>query len=134
MLFFGPHLLAAATEITWQANDEQDNDPAKTAPRSQKYWDEHNIQRPDYAKTDTEIWAEKGHAWWMHPAVGFTVISFVIGMAVGLLFLHQTRQPAGDRLGGGNMGTRWNLDDEALEDKIRSARLERFQSNAPKED
>jgi hypothetical protein len=51
---------AEATEITWHRNnDNHDNsDPAKSAPKSQKYWDEHNIQLPEYAKTDEEVWAE----------------------------------------------------------------------------
>jgi hypothetical protein len=126
--------LAGATEISWQANHDHDHEPAKTAPRSQKYWDEHNIQQPDYAKTDSELWAEQSdNAWWMRPIVGFVLISFVVGMAAGLFFLHQMRNSGGDRLGGDSI-KRWSLDDEAIEDKIRSARLERFQSSAPKED
>ena len=28
-------------------------------PRSQKYWDENNIERPDYAKTDAELLKER---------------------------------------------------------------------------
>ena len=35
------------------------HETAATAPRSQKYWDENNIERPDYAKTDTEILQEQ---------------------------------------------------------------------------
>ena len=32
---------------------------ADSAPRSQRYWDENKIERPDYAKTDAEVWQEK---------------------------------------------------------------------------
>lgn len=46
------------TEIKWTAGSTK-NDPAATAPRSQKYWDEHGIKRPDYAKTDAELAAER---------------------------------------------------------------------------
>ena len=129
--------LAAATEIKWHANHQTDHDPAKTAPRSQKYWDEHNIQRPEYGKTDAEAWAERieQSSWWMHPVVGFVVVSFVVGMMAGLVFLQQMRFHKGERLGGGAISIKpWSLDDQALEDKIRMARLERFQTNAPKED
>lgn len=50
-----------ATNVKWTSANEHGtvNDPAKTAPKSQKYWDEHNIERPDYAKTDAEIMAER---------------------------------------------------------------------------
>ena len=133
--------LAEGTEIKWQGNhDDTDHDPAKTAPRSQKYWDEHNIQRPDYGKTDAEAWAERQNeqssSWWMHPFVGFVIVSFVVGMMAGLVFLQQMRSIKGERLGGGSGSVikPWSLDDQALEDKIRLARLERFQANAPKEE
>jgi hypothetical protein len=50
------------TQIKFTTNENiQDNHKdAHYAPRSQKYWDENNIERPDYAKTDAEIMAEKG--------------------------------------------------------------------------
>ena len=54
-----------ATDIKWHAGGDGggDEDPevraAKNAPRSQRYWDEHNIKRPDYAKTDAEVAAER---------------------------------------------------------------------------
>ena len=47
-------------DIKWTPNtSNNNNEDAATAPRSQKYWDEHNIERPDYAKTDWEIAQEK---------------------------------------------------------------------------
>jgi hypothetical protein len=58
-----------ATEVKWtastttaaalDANGQRLKETAATAPRSQKYWDEHNIERPDYAKTDAELAHEK---------------------------------------------------------------------------
>jgi len=48
--------------VEWTAGPEQQKqqlqkgrETAATAPRSQRYWDEHNIERPDYAKTDYEL-------------------------------------------------------------------------------
>ena len=50
-----------ATQVNWSGNQNVDptHRAAHDAPRSQKYWDEHNIERPDYAKTDAEVAAEK---------------------------------------------------------------------------
>ena len=50
-----------ATQVKWQPNNniKPENEAAHNAPRSQKYWDENNIKRPDYAKTDAEIAAER---------------------------------------------------------------------------
>jgi hypothetical protein len=45
------------TKITWTGNP--DAPEASKVPRSQKYWDEHNVQRPDYAKTDSELAQER---------------------------------------------------------------------------
>jgi hypothetical protein len=58
------------TNIKWTAGDgtaatardhRRDNgkEDARTAPRSQRYWDEHGIERPDYAKTDAELASER---------------------------------------------------------------------------
>jgi len=51
----------SATQVKWQPNNnvKQEDQAAHNAPRSQKYWDENNIKRPDYAKTDKEIAAEQ---------------------------------------------------------------------------
>lgn len=50
--------------MKWTQNNNiaQEHRAAHNAPRSQKYWDEHGIERPDYAKTDAEIAAERGVA------------------------------------------------------------------------
>ncbi len=52
-------LTQATTQVKWTGNNDPNAPDAATAPRSQKYWDENNIERPDYAKTDAEIAAEK---------------------------------------------------------------------------
>ena len=72
ILLFGspttpPMPTASATSIKWtpaddtkrDANADSDKPNAATAPRSQRYWDEHGIERPDYAKTDAEV-AQEG--------------------------------------------------------------------------
>ena len=50
-----------ATKVTWRGNEDvsPEHADAHNAPRSQRYWDEHGITRPDYAKTDAEIAAER---------------------------------------------------------------------------
>lgn len=47
------------TNVKWIGNNNPNSPLASRVPRSQKYWDENNIERPDYAKTDAEIAAEK---------------------------------------------------------------------------
>ena len=49
-------------DIQWIPGENEDSNnevSAATAPRSQRYWDEHNIIRPDYAKTDEEVYMEQ---------------------------------------------------------------------------
>jgi len=54
------HRVAAEERVTWTPNRDVDpNNRAHTAPRSQKYWDEHGIERPEYAKNDYEVDAER---------------------------------------------------------------------------
>eukprot|EP00985_Skeletonema_marinoi_P000321 scaffold115_cov169-Skeletonema_marinoi.AAC.2 len=58
-----PHsVVVNAQQIKFTSNEniQEKHKEAHYAPRSQKYWDEHNIERPDYAKTDAEIMAERG--------------------------------------------------------------------------
>eukprot|EP00956_Cyclotella_meneghiniana_P039473 scaffold172462_cov53-Cyclotella_meneghiniana.AAC.2 len=52
---------ASATQVSWSGNNNVDpkHKAAHDAPRSQRYWDENNIERPDYAKTDAEIASER---------------------------------------------------------------------------
>ncbi len=53
--------LVEATKVQWQGNDKvsPQHEKAHYAPRSQKYWDEHGIERPEYAMTDAEIIAKR---------------------------------------------------------------------------
>jgi hypothetical protein len=51
--------LVEATKVQWQGNDNVHHEAAHNAPRSQKYWDEHGIERPEYAMTDAEIIAKR---------------------------------------------------------------------------
>ena len=55
---------ASNTKVHWTPNEnvKEEHKEAHNAPRSQKYWDENNIKRPDYAKTDAEIMAERGES------------------------------------------------------------------------
>ena len=91
---------------------------AARAPRSQKYWDEHDIKRPDYAKTDAEIWQErwgptvaavKGRVHRVFGGLGIWM--FVVVTFVGV---------AGWRMAGG--AARVVVDDK----EAREARLRRF--------
>ena len=51
--------LIQSTEVKWSGNNDPNAPEAAKVPRSQKYWDENNIERPDYAKTDAEIAKER---------------------------------------------------------------------------
>ena len=57
-----PHNAVSAQQIKFTSNEniQEKHKEAHYAPRSQKYWDENNIERPDYAKTDAEIMSERG--------------------------------------------------------------------------
>jgi len=76
-----------ATKVTWTGNDGvlPEHEDAHNAPRSQKYWDEHGIRRPDYAKTDAEIAAERRRGSSSGPAGGGGGI--VVGRRIGLFLL-----------------------------------------------
>ena len=79
--------LATATKVKFHENPENDNIEAVRAPRSQRYWDEHNIERPDYAKTDSEIWierVEKWQTWGRERGISWFLVGIVV---MGLYFL-----------------------------------------------
>ena len=138
---------ASATRISWQAaHDPTDSSnaadsatDAKTAPRSQRYWDEHGVVRPDYAKTDDELRAERRRAPTgeedtssLRPWTVALAIGLVGGMMAGLWTLHVVRTSnagtgklgEGERLGGG--GT--------TDERARLARLAKFESTPAKTD
>ena len=68
--------------VKWQAGDN--SGLHASAPRSQKYWDKHGLggeNRPDYAKTDAEVWAERwggsGESSWLRLAR--TAVTVLLG-------------------------------------------------------
>ena len=102
-----------ATEVTWVPNDDKEansngKQTAQTAPRSQKYWNENNIERPDYAKTDAELRQEEirrdpnkaRRLWFTLQVVVFLIgVSFPIGYYV---IWPRMKHGAGSRLGHGS--------------------------------
>jgi len=64
-------------KFTSNENIPEKHKEAHYAPRSQKYWDEHNIERPDYAKTDAEIMAERGEKMGASKLLSISVISAI---------------------------------------------------------
>jgi hypothetical protein len=116
-----PSLLVQGTEIKWKGTSHGD-DPAKTAPKSQRYWDEHNIARPDYAKTDAEIAMERGDT-------NYTAIAFVILLLTMGVFYFFRMKHNGQRLGGTN-GIVSPFSQRMDEERAREARLARFENQS----
>ena len=112
----------ATTQVKWIPGDSNDNnkknddgkETAHTAPRSQKYWDEHNIERPDYAKTDEELYQERrqrkkqngsGSSWFVFQlVVVLLVLCFPIGYYI--LWPKMKHGSVGTRLGTASISTR----------------------------
>mmetsp|Transcript_9838 Transcript_9838/g.26851 ORF Transcript_9838/g.26851 Transcript_9838/m.26851 type:complete len:192 (-) Transcript_9838:1148-1723(-) len=88
VLFTALHDLdeAEATDIRWTPGSGS-RDEAATAPKSQKYWDENNIERPDYAKTDAEIAAERGSS-----SLGLVAFYLVVLFAVCVVLFYAMDQ------------------------------------------
>lgn len=121
-----------ATEIKWKGTSSGD-DPAKTAPKSQRYWDTHKITRPDYAKTDAEIAKENGD---IYPA--YTTIAVAILFIAGAIYLVRGRG-SGHRLGASETGFIGTSPpsvlfvQESTDERAREARLARFEAPNVKE-
>ena len=139
-----------STEVKWTGNDNPNAPEAAKVPRSQKYWDEHNIERPDYAKTDAELAQESLGG---GKSSKFSKSSNVLRLIIGALFvgswigIYQFGMgKKGTKLGsniGSNISSSQgnnllnyamkmrNQDDhhETMEDKARKARLARFDNN-----
>jgi hypothetical protein len=90
------------TEVKWQATGDPSH-PAHTAPRSQRYWDKHGIERPDYAKTDAELAAESDAKPWSWAGI-FFLVSSLIGIVAGLL-VRQAGQPLSLQTSGTRLGS-----------------------------
>jgi hypothetical protein len=94
---------------------------AQTAPKSQKYWDDHGIKRPDYAKTDAEIAHEQsggggGCIKWLLLLSPFLVAAgYFVNIRMGGL--------GGHRVGG----SRALFFHRVSEEEARQARLARFE-------
>jgi Flp pilus assembly protein TadB len=120
---------ASNAKVKWTPNEnvKVEHKDAHYAPRSQKYWDEHNIERPDYAKTDAEIMAERGEriglskllafAWILCAIVFLTILGFATNIWNWLLEVFGIR---GHRLGRAQAGNKRVSEKEA--------RLQRFEN------
>lgn len=106
-----------ATEVKWSAGDHDEKNAAHTAPKSQKYWDEHGIKRPDYAKTDAEIAQERGDS--SGGGVLKWLLAIPIVCAAGYHFYL--------RMGGHKLGGTSHLFRRTSEEEARQARLAKFE-------
>lgn len=119
-----------ATNVKWTGNTDPNAPEAAKVPRSQKYWDENNIERPDYAKTDAEILQEK-----LVKLNSETDKKTVVLMIVAFLLLWGFivfKYVLGGKLGGqklGSSGASSGIGTQmSLEEKARQARLARFEA------
>mmetsp|Transcript_681 Transcript_681/g.1100 ORF Transcript_681/g.1100 Transcript_681/m.1100 type:complete len:167 (-) Transcript_681:470-970(-) len=128
-----------ATNVKWTPNTETNTEAAHTAPRSQKYWDENNIKRPEYGYTDAEIAARQGKTTTTFASFGWVVVVLVLCC----YFVHQfmnNNDGASHRLGtNGEDGDNKLLlflnrfkgeskeVEEARVEEARKARLARFE-------
>lgn len=112
-----------ATNVKWTAGEHDPKNRAATAPRSQKYWDKHNVKRPDYGKTDAEIRAERGET---SDSTRIVMLLVLGGLAYSGYHMYITRAADGFRLGGGRK--------RLTEEEERQARLARFENIGAKEE
>jgi hypothetical protein len=100
--------------IRWTSGDNTGKHAS--APRSQKYWNDHNLNKnkPDYAKTDEEVFFER---WGYHPPsvamkqpknIAIAVVTFM-ALYIGFMILQNyiseyTQSSGGQKLGGGDGG------------------------------
>lgn len=99
--------VAEATDVTWTEGENDPKNRAHTAPKSQKYWDEHGIERPDYAKTDAEIAQERGSGGGGSAIKWFILVFILVG--AGYYFYLQM---GGHKLGGSHAGWFHRTSDE----------------------
>ena len=123
------HALVDSSSVKWQAGKDQTSTErsgklnAATAPRSQKYWDEHAIERPEYGKTDAEVAGER-----ISSVKASPVAKVFLGMAISAALLSYSMRSGmiiapwnkgSHRLGGSRQATR--------QEDARAARLARFE-------
>lgn len=114
-----------ATEIKWTPGTNDNGNKAAAAPRSQNYWDEHGIERPDYAKTDAEIAKEKGESTTGKPFVWILATFAFVGFVVW--YHDPTLIKSGSRLGGQHSVLDRFSRQTLTGDEARKARLARFE-------
>jgi hypothetical protein len=131
IIFLGKlSIWATATEIKWTPGKDDPNDKAASAPKSQRYWDEHGIEKPDYAKTDSEVAQEKLAKGGSKSPPARTLglwVAFVAASAVGVFYLRK-HGGAGSRLGGRPGGFRMG---QLSGKEARRARLAHFEAANP---
>lgn len=131
--------LIRATDVKWQAATDTDVEQAHKAPRSQRYWDEHGIERPDYAKTDAELAVENPNSQKWYALGIFFLVSSLVGILAGLYARPGLSEISGTRLGstkrqeaGGILSSLWSASQEngtdSREEKARRARLAHFEA------
>lgn len=129
--------LAGASEVRWQGANDVNTDPAHTSPRSQKYWDEHGIERPEYGKTDGEIaQGSPERTSWATAGIVFLVCC-IVGVLAGMWLRPEIAAMAGTGTAGTRLGStqqggglssllsRGSQGDDP-EEKARRARLAHF--------
>ena len=103
--------LATSMKWTRNKNDPYKDTDAANAPRSQKYWDENNIERPDYALTDDEYTKKYGKLprSWTQKTLALVKWVVILGTSVKLILpwirmqwynVDGTVTSYGERLGG----------------------------------
>ena len=134
--------LLECTEIKWEsAAKEGETDRAKIAPKSQRYWDEHNIERPDYAKTDAEVAAEAGQGiGLLIPLIGVLLVTFLLFVAHFLKYGREfgTGQQLGSNDSPNPLARLFSFpsatETESPEERARQARLEHFEKTHAKDE
>lgn len=96
-----------AVDVKWtpatsggEKGTKTNKETAATAPRSQRYWDEHGIERPDYAKTDLELLRDRS-AGSSLSVVAWTFLLSLVVFVVVVMFRSLRHRWSGNRLGSG---------------------------------
>jgi len=135
-----------ATTVKWtgNSNDPYKDTDAANAPRSQKYWNEHNIERPDYALTEEEYAEKYGYKqlttfldnYWISVLkwvvlIGVCVFCVIPWLRQQWYIVEGTVTSYGERLGdGGSKGIFSVQTSCSSVADTRKARLARFEKDA----